>query len=784
MVRTDTDLAQLHPLIDAIPWASSIAFYLRRLIEQIRAKALQYSPLGGIGDFRTIDFACEPDPAFDADERMEEILLQAVDEVGSQQKQEYKDVLEAFDRLRRVVVLGEPGAGKSTTLWKLALQLAERALESPAAPAPLFVELRDWKGSQPFGEFLAAVTPYRAQQTGNGRGWILLLDGLNEMPAGELRKEKAKQIRELRGVAGVFASCRAEDYTPELSLGCSTLRLAPLTPMRVRAALETWAANRPGIEPAEVDGLFWQIVGDERLKQVLQTWRDAGATEEEFWSAADPTDSEKAYGRTTAWEDQLWRDHIPNPRSLVRMAQNPYLLTMIFRIWATGGQTLPKNRGRLVRAFVESLLHREAPRIQEERRELVQGLTQLAWKMQRGEAGATVSVGEDVAVQVLGSEGRLILARDAKLLDGGGGGSWRFWHQLLQEYFAALALQEQLESFSAATLWPKRRWWERNAWEETVALLAGFGDLFRVVEWLADAQPEVAARCVLEREAAQQDEALRQQLRKRWQPRLLAEQRPHGRAAIGRALDLLGLDDRRGVGVRDGLPDIEWVRMPACEFLYQEEMEKRRLEEYEIGKYPVTNAQYEVFVQAEDGYNNDRWWRGMAVPAEHRRPEPSWWKEGNHPRERVSWWEAMAFCGWLSARTARDIGLPREEEWERAARGEEGREYPWGEGFDEKNANTAEGGIGRTTPVGIYPGGRTPEGVEEMVGNVWEWCLNEYDNPERIQTDGLASRSLRGGSWYDSSGDARTGFRSDYCPIDRGFDVGFRLVRRSPIKGR
>ena len=166
------------------------------------------------------------------------------------------------------------------------------------------------------------------------------------------------------------------------------------------------------------------------------------------------------------------------------------------------------------------------------------------------------------------------------------------------------------------------------------------------------------------------------------------------------------------------------------------------------------------------------------------------WDEANHPRETVSWFEAMAFCAWLSERLGYAIQLPTEWQWQQAAcSGQAGFNYPWGpdyqSGFANINETWGDAGphdLGRTTAVGIYPEGDSLQGVSDLSGNVWEWCLNAYDEPASTQTSGSFRRVVRGGSWYYFQVDARASYRAYFCsPDDRYFTLGFRVCCVSPI---
>ncbi len=211
------------------------------------------------------------------------------------------------------------------------------------------------------------------------------------------------------------------------------------------------------------------------------------------------------------------------------------------------------------------------------------------------------------------------------------------------------------------------------------------------------------------------------------------------------------------------------------------------LSKYSIGKYPVTNREYQAFVR-DAKYKPPQGWEGDQFPAE----------KGGHPVIYVSWDDATAYCKWLNEKTSKPYRLPTEAEWENAARGEDGRVYPWGNDFDPKKANTSESKIGGTTEVGQFsPQGDSPYGCVDMAGNVWEWCNdwfneNEYKRSSPVDKDRKdakdpqgtqsgTSRVLRGGSW-DYSGDfVRSAYRGDLTPDSFINVIGFRCARSLPV---
>jgi len=224
---------------------------------------------------------------------------------------------------------------------------------------------------------------------------------------------------------------------------------------------------------------------------------------------------------------------------------------------------------------------------------------------------------------------------------------------------------------------------------------------------------------------------------------------------------------------------MEFLRIPAGMFKYGEEGKPRPLAEFWMSKTPVTHAVYKRFIDANPSHrvpNVNRDWAKSYNWDENRRMYPQ--DKAEHPVVLVSWHDALAFCEWAG------LQLPMEEQWEKAARGTDGRTYPWGEDEPTDMLCDFNENIGKTTPVGGYsPQGDSPYGCVDMSGNVWEWCLNKYETPSDTSVDDSGDgRVLRGGSWSYGSSRVRAACRSHYSPDRIYGPIGFRVVavRRSP----
>ena len=313
----------------------------------------------------------------------------------------------------------------------------------------------------------------------------------------------------------------------------------------------------------------------------------------------------------------------------------------------------------------------------------------------------------------------------------------------------------------------------------------------------------LAAHQIVHEGVDRAQETLLRRLRKRLAGIIEQERLPSPveRAEAGRLLARIGdhrFDEKHGYlpkGDRLG-----FVEIPAgtC----HDDKGRYAVDRFFIGKWPVTNAQFHQFV-LDDGYRNPAWWQA-AIAAdrwdEHgfkaEWPEETVfepWRPAepyglpNHPAVSISWYEAMAYCAWLGDKLRNapatpaalrelldeggEIRLPTFAEGLRAARGDGEQEYPWGDRITPNHANYSDTGIHSTSVVGCFPAGRslTFSDVEELSGNVWEWCMG-------AEGQGRRYRVIRGGGWFPRAGYCRCAARCRNEPGGRALSLGFRLV--------
>jgi formylglycine-generating enzyme required for sulfatase activity len=736
---------------------------------------------------------------------------------------------------RMLVVLGDPGSGKTTFLRRLACTLCEdrlgiRARTGPAdlglaeRPFPILIrvaELTEHVAACRAGKqgptraaspaWLAHFLATAACESGDGLGSgffegvlaegpaIVLLDGLDETSTAAERRNVCTMVAK---AARAFGNCRfvvtsrPPAYEGQETLpGFTAVRIDDLEPEAVRGFIERWCR---------------------------MLFRDS---EHEARRHCD-----ELMGALSARAE------------IRRMARNPVMLTALAVVhWHE--KRLPEQRADLYDSVLNWLARSREHKEGRPGAERCLGLLQeLALAMQAARGGRQVQVRLGEAAQQIAGEWRGLDRREQvavaeafltdEELDSGivvaRGDDVRFWHLTFQEFLAARALTVRSEEERRELLINTPRL-HAAEWPEVVLLLAGLlhkrgGDrtvdrfLAAVLDTLGDA-PTLAerARCVGLLGACLRDLAPTgyKVVDPRYAENLDAvmaifERERSGEVGIGTAIEAAeALGAAGDPRFTEEARAANWVTIPAGEFpmgaqstdvhgpnydkqAFEHEAPVHRvvLGEYRIGKYLVTVGEYRRFVE-DDGYGQEGHW---AEGEFGRWQEPRDWEEQvGHPTwpvTGVSWYEAAAYASWAGCR------LPTEAEWERAARGTEGRKYPWGEEEpDPALLNYYESRVGHPTPVGVYPRGLTPEGIADMAGNVWEWCSDWYgedyygacpaEDPRGPETgtpirllDGRAARVLRGGSWPGYPYIVRSACRYWYAPTAWRDIIGFRVVLR------
>ncbi len=686
---------------------------------------------------------------------------------------------------RRLVIVGDPGSGKTTFLRRVAFALASTAIEEApgvsgpqvgarpgllgrllavlpparAKPFPLFIRIAELtehiEGCRRQGgcknmpepdspewlsHFLATRNAsfgwglseeFFAEKLAGGEA-IALLDGLDEAPD---RAERERAMRLFENATNRYSGSRFVVTTrPQgyergaLLAGFHEARIEPLTTEAVATFLERWCR---GLYPQSAR------MAEDHRKELSEALRA--------------------------------RPEIRN------MTRNPVMLTALAVVhW--NERRLPKQRADLYDSILTWLSRQRERRPGREKAErCLTLLGKLAFAMQNHSEGRQVRVSLDRAAEALerefphaSPEKRLQQAAqflEQETADSGiivsRGGEVQFWHLTFQEYLAAQAVAGEREADQFKLLFEGAKIY-RTEWREVALLLAG---ILAVKQGKAKVDGLVSA--ILDRAGT----------------KLSGQARAAGLlgAMVNdlRPLDYQPADTHYrelmdavlGIFDREKAKSVEFsLRLEAAEALGRAGDPRLgqnnwvRIANFEIGRYPVTVAEYRRFVE-DQGYEDERWWQAGGFG---REKEPARWEEQkehpNWPVTEVSWYEALAYTAWAGVR------LPMDSKWERAARGTEGRQYPWGnEGPDTTRANYAESRLGHPTPIGLYPAGATPEGILDLAGNVSEWVEDQYGKKKK----GV----LRGGSWYDGPGHLRCTRCYGVGPGLTSGGVGFRCVR-------
>jgi len=731
---------------------------------------------------------------------------------------------------QRLLIEGQPGAGKTTFLMLVASCLARDSLdiecpegvpwrkhyldlEVEKPPLPVFIRIAD----------LTPVLTDEKRRAGrpDDRTWLidLLENRCKDMTDAPSRKQwddllqsgKAMVLLDgLDEVGDERLRDRVFDIFRDTCKHWSRCRIVVSSrPIQTRA-LEEMDFHRTTIED----------FGREEITRFIDLWVGALYKVE----PGDPLDADGE-----KYRQELLSAIVDMPR-VRRIAVNPVMLTCLCVVHWNEGR-LPDGRSRVYRAVLRWLIasrtkKRKKAGFTDRFAELA--LARLALEMMKTTAGKQATIALQDAAEALDSvverafpdsspAGRLNKARDwlrfetelSSIIEEIDGHRLRFWHLTFQEHLAArqLALLGEGED-------PEEDWWpivkdhlDDKQWRETIDMVPGClfdaggeGRVDRLLERVLDESgenPDLAreARIVgimgrllrpLEVFGYKQNQRIMARygsardrtmaiFEKEGAGRVRVEERINAAEALGRS------GDPRFNRVLENIDD-HTLPVPGADVL-------------RLGKYPVTVGEFKIF-QEGDGYENSRYWDdvGWAIREEEDWQAPGGWEKQleipNRPVVQVSWYEVKAYCRWLEGRIGSRLDfmvkLPEEREWVAAATPRKG-EYPWGEEEPDPELANFGNSVGGPTPVGIYPAGAGPCGHLDLAGNVWEWCEDEVEwdeSMERFVRDvlerqpypGETGRALRGGCFWNDAVSLRVSAR-DWAPAGgRGGNVGFRVA--------
>lgn len=744
----------------------------------------------------------------------------------------------------RLVLLGDPGAGKSTFVRNVLARQATAMLSMGDGPLglsrdvmPILLTLRDVAprlacleldalADQEQRRCLAAAvlqqvvedvarwavsdfSPRLEEALTSGR-CLLVLDGLDEVPTTPVWLRR--RVRDAVGAVlsayhpqRVIVTCRVRSYDGD-------------------AVLPNFQAHT--LAPFD----------DDKMTAFIQAWY---AAQQKFGRVDAVQAAQRIHDLQRAVHTPTLRDLASNPMLLTTMALIHQRETRLPEervcLYSLAVDVLLERWQRSKTGEAELLSHPTLAAVLKDRRRLRTLVEALAYTAHRSmQAGQTVTdVSRGTALQLLEQRAYLgdaglaatfldYVDKRAGLLVGRGGApehpsTYSFPHRTFQEYLAGCYVIDQRREGRARVFFGhagEGDFWGLVARLGAEELLYNRRQLHDLLDLTYDLCPAPtpsntqARRAVLwagtmaalvGREAIVRDDNPDggTQYLERLVPRLVtllgSDLTPPERAEAGDVLARLG--DPRFRADAWYLPDeplLGFVEIPARAFMMGEELPAHEvvLSHYYMARYPVTVAQFQAFVQTSD-----------------HKPERTESLQGvlNHPATWVPWRDALAYCDWLTtclrqwsgtpeplATLLRDKGwrvtLPSEAEWEKAARGTDGRRYPWGDMPEPNFANYGETHIDTTSTVGCFPGCESPYGVQDMSGNVWEWTWSLYEDypyqatveeravREDLQAPDNTPRVLRGGSSWNTSQGVRCACR--YPVVARLFNVnvGFRVV--------
>lgn len=740
-------------------------------------------------------------------------------------------------RYRKVVIIGDPGSGKTTFLRRICHFMTGARLKiTPSAPDdslglpreapfPLLVRMSE------LGSFMMRERDDELPVTADSPEWLvgflarvsiehgwgldkkffrgilksgeamLLLDGFDEAATEAVRKRIS---RLLENTSSTYADCRfvvtsrPTAYQGEAILaGFEEIYVAPLKDTAIDTFLNHWCSALFPDAP--------ELASEHRCELVRAL------------------------------------DLRPDIR---RMATNPVMLTALAVVhW--NEKRIPEQRAELYESIICWLSRAREARPGRPRPEQTVVLLQaIALAMQDAPDGRQTQwsrgkAAEHIAPLMNGKSTPDVEVAESYLreeeLDSGiivaRGNEVRFWHLSFQEFLAARAIASMAESEQRRILLNNRGKLFSSEWRETVLLLAGI--LYRQGSQKAEAMidailndPETSRSIAAEAQTVGLVGAIQRDLSpsghkvtsRQFQSMIEKVMQIFDPAASEAIKIEIRLEAAEALGqVGDPRLTVDpWITIDADSFFiglqgddphapgfdagalaHESPVRLIELDGFSIARFPVTVIDFQKFI-ADNGYLEPDYW---SLGAFGRWKNPEQWENQlrfpTSPVVGISWYEATAYCAWKGFGTH----LPTEAQWERAARGKEGRRYPWGNERPtpdrlnyhysplDRLHNPELSPLGKVTPVGFYPKGATPEGVLDLAGNIFEWCLDavtehvDFKGNIGIAED-ITFRAVRGGAFNSVSHFVRSGFRARFPAASRSDTVGFRLCRSTMVGER
>ena len=728
-------------------------------------------------------------------------------------------VLDVVRQHRLCVLLGNAGSGKTTFMHYLSHSIAQAELNKTSAglgdeldrrlPVRLVLrEVAGLLGTQPctsqilwqlldrelradVGELSADLLASLRQELKTDGLW--LLDGLDEVPKQQrecLLTAINSLVNELGERARVVITARPYAYENHgLLRGFNDFTVQNLTSDQIKAFVKAWYKAMQPI-------MGW---GDPEIKQRIGELQDAIEDDRKIYELA-----ERPLLLTLIVMLHVSNASLPEDRATLYDGAVKLLLVnwqQKLKMTSDGTPLLDEE--------TQQYLSRDISRVRAGLAKLAYVVHERQWLEQRASDGEC-ELSHISSTEVFGVFSELLPKQDkhrllaflderAGMLIALGNGSFDFPHRSFQEFLTAEYLNQELGNLfndDGEERGLEQLTLQDPGWWREVFLLAmsrqqqgNLGNALQALNRYLPADPTAEEtelhyrRAILIAEALQEmrwqnhdarnRQAVALEVRlQRWMRQVMTEYGLAIRLRSNAAYVLAALmggtgDERAGVGVKDKLPDIDWIEIQPGDFIMGNDDEAdekpqhvvKLTELFKISRYPITVAQYACFVEA-GGYDDESYWtdagwqwrQGAAVNLSQYtmgdetrdlyknhlderpvglRSQPRGWGDArfsiaNQPVVGVSWYEAVAYCAWLAEKIDQTVRLPTEAEWERAARGTDGRRYSWGDDWRENRISSSEAGLHQVCAVGLFTKDDNATTAEDMLGNTWEWCSSRW----------------------------------------------------------